>query len=153
MSLRSKLEAVIYAAEEPVTLAQLAALFATEALEWRAEQDAAAAVAEAEAQPPLPLPIPMIDEGLAYLGLEQTPEFYAAQATAQAEAAAPPEATDPSSETAATPDAGAAAQDAETEAKRQARARDREVKAALRQLLDEIIASYDAGDRGIEIRE
>src|ERR1700722_2048617 len=32
MSLKAKLEAVIYAAEEPVTLAQLAALFAEEVL-------------------------------------------------------------------------------------------------------------------------
>ena len=43
MSLKAKLEAVIYAAEEPVTLAQLAVLFADEALEWKAEQEAAAA--------------------------------------------------------------------------------------------------------------
>ena len=38
MSLKAKLEAVIYAAEEPVTLAQLAVLFAADALEWKAEQ-------------------------------------------------------------------------------------------------------------------
>ena len=43
MSLKAKLEAVIYAAEEPVTLAQLAALFAADALEWKAEQEAASA--------------------------------------------------------------------------------------------------------------
>jgi segregation and condensation protein B len=43
MSLKAKLEAVIYAAEEPVTLAQLAALFADEALEWKAEQEAVSA--------------------------------------------------------------------------------------------------------------
>ena len=76
MSLRSKLEAVIYAAEEPVTLAQLAGLFADEALEWKAEQQAAAAEAKAADQPTT---LPMIDEGLEYLGLEQTPQFYAAQ--------------------------------------------------------------------------
>ena len=35
MSLKAKIEAVIYAAEEPVTLAQLAALFQAEALEER----------------------------------------------------------------------------------------------------------------------
>lgn len=35
MSLKAKIEAVIYAAEEPVTLAQLASLFQTEALETR----------------------------------------------------------------------------------------------------------------------
>jgi segregation and condensation protein B len=40
MSLKAKLEAVIYAAEEPVTLAQLAMLFAEDALAWKAERDA-----------------------------------------------------------------------------------------------------------------
>ncbi len=43
MSLQAKLEAVIYAAEEPVTLAQLAALFAADALEWKAQQEAESA--------------------------------------------------------------------------------------------------------------
>jgi segregation and condensation protein B len=43
MSLIAKLEAVIYAADEPVTLAQLAALFASDALEWKAAQRAALA--------------------------------------------------------------------------------------------------------------
>src|SRR5579863_9692162 len=42
MSLKAKLEAVIYAAEEPVTLGQLAVLFADEALALKAEQDSAA---------------------------------------------------------------------------------------------------------------
>ena len=40
MSLKAKLEAVIYAAEEPVTLAQLTTLFAPDALAWKAEQEA-----------------------------------------------------------------------------------------------------------------
>src|SRR4051812_4183587 len=48
MSLKAKLEAVIYAAEEPVTLNQLAALFAADALEWKAQQEAAAAEQTAE---------------------------------------------------------------------------------------------------------
>ena len=43
MSLKSKLEAVIYASEEPVTLAQLATLFGAEALEWKSAQEAEAA--------------------------------------------------------------------------------------------------------------
>ena len=42
MSLKAKLEAVIYAAEEPVTLTQLAGVFADEALELKAEEAAAA---------------------------------------------------------------------------------------------------------------
>src|SRR5271157_460134 len=51
MSLKSKLEAVIYAAEEPVTLAQLTALFAEEALAWQAEQQASVAAQAAETLP------------------------------------------------------------------------------------------------------
>ena len=52
MSLKAKLEAVIYAAEEPVTLAQLTLLFTADALEWKAEQEAAAAAQAAEAAEP-----------------------------------------------------------------------------------------------------
>jgi segregation and condensation protein B len=48
MSLKAKLEAVIYAAEEPVTLAQLSALFAAEALEWKVGQAAALAAETGE---------------------------------------------------------------------------------------------------------
>lgn len=162
MSLRAKLEAVIYAAEEPVTLAQLAGLFAAEAMEWMAEQEATAAEAEAAARP---APLPMIDEGLQYLGLEQTPEFYAAANSIPSEQ---PEGSTPAPETANEADAAAlelglgdeaaepascAATNPEAEAKRLARQRDREVKAVLRQLLDELIASYAADERGVEIRE
>src|ERR1700689_5044746 len=66
MSLKSKLEAVIYAAEEPVTLTQLAALFATEALEWKAEQEAASAKQAGETTAET---APEIAEGLEYLDL------------------------------------------------------------------------------------
>lgn len=183
MSLKAKLEAVIYAAEEPVTLSQLAALFATDALEWKAEQQAAAAEAEAaqnQSQDPNQDPtqeatqLPMIDEGLSYLGLEQTPAFYAGQpsentpaledtpapesdpvqpavegSAADADLAAAP--TDPE-ETELSPPSSEIP-DPEAEAKRLARQRDREVKAILRQLLDELIATYAADERGIEIRE
>ena len=46
-----------------------------------------------------------------------------------------------------------AAADAEREARRQARLRDREVRAIIQQLLDELIATYASDSRGIEIRE
>ncbi len=58
MSLKAKLEAVIYAAEEPVTLAQLAALFAADALEWKAEQEAASADKRLQAILPPPTAFP-----------------------------------------------------------------------------------------------
>jgi segregation and condensation protein B len=75
MSLKAKLEAVIYAAEEPVTLAQLAALFAADALEWKAQQAAASA-----AQAPEPVgaePLPLISEGFAFLEVGHAPAVYA----------------------------------------------------------------------------
>ncbi|HEU5457318.1 MAG TPA: SMC-Scp complex subunit ScpB [Terracidiphilus sp.] len=144
MSLKSKLEAVIYAAEEPVTLSQLAALFAAEALERKAEEDAKS-TAEAEAtdaaeevSDPLPLPLPEEADPPAPEAAE--PEV------------AEPAADEPASESGA-PTADAAPDDPEAEARRAARLREREVKAILRQVLDELIADYAKGDRGVEIRE
>lgn len=173
MSLKSKLEAVIYAAEEPVTLTQLATLFGAEALEWKAaEQAAAAQKAQADTANTVVDPSqPMIADGLEYLELRtedghllEQPGFavlpeadQAPQAEAQAEPAA--EVEEPA---AATGDQGEAAEaapaetvmpDPEAEAKRAARQRDREIKAILRQLIDELIAYYASDDRGVEIRE
>jgi segregation and condensation protein B len=74
MSLKAKLEAVIYAAEEPVTLNQLAVLFADEALEWRAEQEKAAAEAEASLPGPDTEPQPLLTQAFDYLELESGAE-------------------------------------------------------------------------------
>jgi segregation and condensation protein B len=74
MSLKAKLEAVIYAAEEPVTLAQLALLFTADALEWKAEQEAAKAalVAEsAEVSLAAGEPQPVANEEFDYAGLSE----------------------------------------------------------------------------------
>ncbi|MGA7108869.1 MAG: SMC-Scp complex subunit ScpB [Terracidiphilus sp.] len=166
MSLKAKLEAVIYAAEEPVTLAQLAALFASEALEWKAEEETAAeeAAAEAAEQARKPEQLPMLAEGLEYLGLEQAPDFYNAEEAAGASVQVDPAlsnlaGTEPGESSTAIPSGESAAaetaepQDSEAEAKRLARVRDREGKAILRKLLDELIATYAVDDRGVEIRE
>lgn len=167
MSLKAKLEAVIYAAEEPVTLAQLAALFADEALACKAEREAAAAdVAATEAQPGDTLSL--VDQGFADLGLGPAPANYVAgpsqpvepaaaepAATGGSEPAGPAEtgvADSPANEGAAGP-AEAMDADPEADAKRQARARDREVRAILRQLIEELIAGCVSDDRGVEIRE
>ncbi|HWA93367.1 MAG TPA: SMC-Scp complex subunit ScpB [Terracidiphilus sp.] len=146
MSLKSKLEAVIYASEEPVTLAQLASLFAVEALEWKAEQEAAAAAAAEEAesiQEPEPLPL------TAEASEASEPVELALAASAESEGtAASTEASAEITSAEAAPEV-----DPEAEAKKQAKQRDREVRAIVRQLLDEIIASYASDDRGVEIRE
>jgi segregation and condensation protein B len=145
MSLRAKLEAVIYAADEPVTLGQLATLFADEALEYKAKEDAAASEAKAAGTAGAEA---AVDGSLAYLGLEQTTEFYASPASADAL-----EETSETSEPEPEPQKIEEVVDPEAEAKAQSRQRDREVKAILRKLLDELIASYEADDRGVEIRE
>jgi segregation and condensation protein B len=71
MSLKSKLEAVIYASEEPVTLAQLATLFGAEALEWKAAQETSAAqTAGADATATAVDPSqPLAADGLEYVEL------------------------------------------------------------------------------------
>lgn len=133
MSLKSKLEAVIYASEEPVTLTQLAALFGADALEWKAEQQAAAAEQTAEMAGEMERP----SESLPLM--EEEPQPQAAEEPDQ-----PAEAESGAAESAADPEA---------EVKRQARQRDRDVKSVLKQLLDELIATYESDDRGVEIRE
>jgi len=163
MSLKAKLEAVIYAAEEPVTLAQLATLFAADALEWKAQQ--AAAVAEAaeedsvlavpqslsllhadrESDAGSPEPPAETPESAEPLAGQPEPEAASPEAELDGEAAP---ATNVATESAAETDGAA-----DAEARRLARLRDREARAVIRQLLDELIAAYAGDDRGIEIRE
>lgn len=181
MSLKAKLEAVIYAAEEPVTLTQLAALFAVDALEWKAAQQAAAAEQTAEVvgidpsdtpsllalaessdeNTPEPAPeaeLPDSDAavvlgGEPYPSVEPEPAEQAGGADAPALAADAPE-EDMSGVTIppAEPTPDQPA-DIEAEARRLARQRDREIKGILKQLLDELIAEYESDTRGVEIRE
>ncbi|MDR3771767.1 MAG: SMC-Scp complex subunit ScpB [Terracidiphilus sp.] len=166
MSLKAKLEAVIYAAEEPVTLAQLAALFAADALEWKAEEAARSAAAEAERAAQASEPLPLLNAAFDYLDLEQAGELVVAEA-AQAEASVEPAtltdggaeadreaaAEAAAAEGAPEADTEPSAGDEEAEARRLARVRDREVRVVLRGLLDELIASYAGDNRGIEIKE
>jgi segregation and condensation protein B len=170
MSLKAKLESVIYAAEEPVTMAQLVGLFAEEALEYKAEQEAAA-----QTSPDAVDPSASNDE-IDYAALTDDPGATTADvvaaitAEAEVERAAQPdlEAVADSSASELSEQQGAAGQEPEadgesvsestaepTEAdlKREAKQRDREVRAILRRLLDELIAEYERDDRGVEIRE
>jgi segregation and condensation protein B len=138
MSLKAKLEAVIYAAEEPVTLAQLSTLFADEALEWKAAQEAAAAAQVADGSA-AGAGLPQLNEAFPHLELEAVAEDEAAVAEAGAgdEAAA---------DAAVEAEAGA-------DAKRAAKLREREARGTIKQVLDELVAEYAADGRGIEIRE
>jgi segregation and condensation protein B len=143
MSLKAKLEAVIYAAEEPVTLAQLAVLFASDAFEWKAREAAASAVQEAEASSEPGQPLPPSNEE--FTNQEPVPD--SAQQACETQLELSPE-TGPTGEPSEAEKA-----EAELEARRQARLRDREVREILRSLLDELIASCASDDRGVEIRE
>jgi segregation and condensation protein B len=171
MSLKAKLEAVIYAAEEPVTLTQLAILFADEALEWRAAQETAGAAQLDAANAAVDPSQPLIGEGLEYLDLKTEDGTLVDQPGFAVLPAADPEQAmliPSENEESAVEEAGTAIADkkedgasreegtpadGEGEAKRLARQRDREVKAVLRQILEELTATYASDDRGVEIRE
>src|ERR1700678_3489409 len=131
MSLKAKLEAVIYAAEEPVTLAQLAAIFADEVSQGLDEAAASATSAEPspEAAPP------------EAATLDATPESPAAES--------------PTSESPASfaEESASASEPVEGDEKKAARQRDRRVRQALQPVLDELIADYTNSERGMEIRE
>ncbi|MBV8674298.1 MAG: SMC-Scp complex subunit ScpB, partial [Acidobacteriaceae bacterium] len=124
MSLKAKIEAVIYAAEEPVTLAQLATLFQTEALEERrgrvAKESIDAAVSMSLALSPEP--------GLGW----EMPIPLAAEMAAQAVAAE---------------------NEAEADPKQEGRLRDRGAREEIRRIVGELIAEYTKSECGLEIRE
>jgi segregation and condensation protein B len=140
MSLKAKIEAVIYASEEPVTLAQLTGLLAEEA---QAELDALA-----DHQQTLEL-----DEDEDSLNAEVlTPE------NAVIPSGASPSSGDAQSKD---PDATEAATNAESlpaptpapsEAKL-ARLRERRLRDYFRDIVAQLIADYANADRGLEIRE
>jgi segregation and condensation protein B len=166
MDLKAKLEAVIYAAEEPVTLAQLAALFADEALAWKAEQEAARAAASAEATESAPV-LAGFEPASSDPGQTQSA---AREAEGSFEIAFEirgdtPAETSPENNSVTAPDAdladagsdldaeSAAPASPDAEARRQARQRDREVRAILQPLLNQLMQSFASDGRGIEIRE
>jgi segregation and condensation protein B len=189
MSLKAKLEAVIYAAEEPVTLAQLAVLFAADALEWKAAQEAASAEQAAEATATEPFdqgteefayaefePAPVVstppevltgpgspaEEPAEDLSPESVPQSVP-EAVAETIPETSPDASSSVAETepaqlesaqpAAETEQATHQADPQADAKRLARVRDREVRAVIRQLLDELIDSCASDGRGVEIRE
>src|SRR6516162_6895977 len=158
MSLKSKLEAVIYAAEEPVTLTQLATLFGNEALEFKTAQEAAAtqqAATDAAANGvDLSQPVTTSPEHDRASEPSQSSDQHTAPESGtkadSIENAAEIPLASPATE--ASP-VDATPLDPEAEAKRISRQRDRDVKVILRQLIDELIAEYANDQRGIEIRE
>ncbi len=142
MSLKARIEAVIYAAEEPVTLAALASLFRDEALAVRAER-LAAAPAEALARDSADAEVATPD-----FAVEPQPV-----ADASAEESSQAGEAQQSDLTSSAADEQPPATPAPEDEKKAARQRDREARDEIRRLLDELRAEYAAADRGIEIRE
>jgi segregation and condensation protein B len=136
MSLKAKIEAVIYASEEPVTLVQLAGLLGQEA---QSELDALAA-------------------RQATLQIVESPSDAAPADTVMVEASAVGSADahpidDETVERMGHPNgAGLIAGESAAE-KRAARERERKVREYLREQVDELIRDYRTSDRGLEIKE
>ncbi|HUY80958.1 MAG TPA: SMC-Scp complex subunit ScpB [Acidobacteriaceae bacterium] len=134
MSLKAKIEAVIYAAEEPVTLSQITGLFQAELLEEREARTSAEAaareefVSEAEVvtQPVLGIPDTEPEEAGDGDAASREP------GAVEGEAAAEPSAEDE---------------------KKVARQKEREARDEAKRILAPLMAEYSEGDRGIEIRE
>jgi segregation and condensation protein B len=141
MSLKAKIEAIIYAAEEPVTLAQLTGLLAEEAtaeLEKLAAEAAEQAQVETFLTEGESLPAPSEPSSEDETENETGPELLTAEAAAElqaAEAAAPLLA------------------DVEAAEKKVAKEQERRVREHVRLAIDALMADFARGDRGMEIRE
>jgi segregation and condensation protein B len=133
MSLKAKIEAVVYAAEEPVTLGQIAALFQAELL---GEREARLSAEAASREEPSSSEEPALALEPAAVLSEETP--------VETESSAGRAASDGSSEP---------SNSAVEEEKRAARQRDRETRDEARRIVGELISEYFSGDRGMEIRE
>jgi segregation and condensation protein B len=141
MSLKAKIEAVIYASEEPVTLAQLTGLLGQEG---QIELDALAAQQQSlalEDESASDLAEPVEDADLLNAEILQPADD---DGTAAESAAVEPE-SPAEAETPAAPDAKAVAAEAKV--------RERKLREYFRSLLDQLVADYATSDRGMEIRE
>jgi segregation and condensation protein B len=163
MSLKAKIEAVIYASEEPVTLAQLVGLLGQEA---QAELDREVAVQqtllnEAEfeaAASAVPEPGPdfssIEDVGDVASVSPEEPRWSEARdvagATEEATAAEPPDGGEPD---AAAESPKKVDEVPDTAAARAEKLRAGRLRSYFRELLNELIADYANADRGLEIRE
>ncbi|WP_263367642.1 SMC-Scp complex subunit ScpB [Edaphobacter bradus] len=145
MSLKAKIEAVIYASEEPVTLAQLIGLLGQEAqaeLDQLAAAQQALALEEESARS-------LVDGEAAE---SADPDALNEEIIAPRETAAPAEAAAPASEAAIPAAAEATADDSGRKSKEEKETA-RRLREYFRSILDQLISDYTNGDRGLEIRE
>ena len=152
MSLKAKIEAVIYASEEPVTLTQLVGLLGEEA---QAELDREAADQRAllkEEELEAAEEVPVLGEDFDSVGGDGDGEAVLAAA-----ASPPPE--DEETVLDGAPDSVELTQDDETvlvgapAAAKAEKARAVRLQTYFRTVLDELVAEYSSAARGLEIRE
>jgi segregation and condensation protein B len=144
MSLKAKLEAIIYATEEPVTLNELATLLKDTVLAGlRAEEEARLALNETISDGPVVAEVEADDAP----PLEETPDVIESAAAEAVEV--------DGASLEATPDEGEARKTAPGKVKGDAEGKEqlKAVKARLSFVLDELVADYASSDRGMEIRQ
>jgi segregation and condensation protein B len=141
MSLKAKVEAIIYATEEPVTLNELAVLLKDPVLaELRAEEEARLALNET------------VSDGVAEVAEDADDTVEALPIEEEREAPVVSENAD----SAASPVTSTETQPAvDSKEARQAQAKEelKTAKARLSLIIDELIADYASGERGMEIRQ
>jgi segregation and condensation protein B len=172
MSLKAKIEAVIYASEEPVTLAQLIGLLGHEAqaeLDHLESAQHSLSLDEADDQPEHVETeaehAAALDRALHLAAAEEAAHLKSIQQHAAADAAAmrtsdtldpEPEAEPASASAEQGSEAPQAEEPADKKAAREAKEdkeRARRLREYFREILDQLIADYANGDRGLEIRE
>jgi segregation and condensation protein B len=154
MSLKAKIEAVIYASEEPVTLAQLMGLLGEEAqleldvreaeqptLGLETDEETAVEVGDPDTRNAETLAESVAEVPAAPAGDEASP------AETELQAATPENVEAAANEAASTKAANAKAVAAE------AKVRERKLRTFFREVMDQLIADYTKGDRGLEVRE
>jgi segregation and condensation protein B len=156
LSLKAKIEAVIYASEEPVTLIQLAGLLGHEAqaeLDYLASAQRSLSLEAENGDEFEPAdPDVLNSEVLVETPVEQeepadlSPEPESETDPVEPEAVVADEAETP-------PAAAVAVQPDEKQLAREARERERRLREYFRTLLDQLIADYATSDRGLEVRE
>jgi segregation and condensation protein B len=161
MSLKAKIEAVIYASEEPVTLTQLAGLLGQEA---QAELDRAASAQQTLSLEPQALSLNETEaelEAAAEVDPTLGPDYVAdagdvVESASEASEALSPTHGDEAAMNGAPNEDGAPSESAEPDAAaagRAEKARAAKLRGYFRSVLDELIAEYATPERGLEIRE
>lgn len=154
MSLKAKIEAVIYASEEPVTLAQLMGLLGQEAqaeLDQIAAAQQALALNENEASDAEGSDADVLNAEV----FEASTDAVAAEQSGTESESVTIEGS-PSEETPVQQAEPAQEEDAEKQSAREAKEekeKTRRLREYFRTILDQLIADYANGDRGLEIRE